>query len=518
MGLHDSPTLGSQILRALSRYPERTAFASESGDLTYRGARELIGRMQKVFVDLGLPPGTTVAILSSNRADAWCAYAAALLCRFNTTWLHPQGSFADHLFQLDDSDARILVVDAVKYSERGGELSVQAAGLQTTFTLGGTEFGLDLSTAAAQVGTATAVSLAQMDDRATLAYTGGTTGRPKGVLRYHREMAHYASSTLVNFALPTCPNYLAVGPISHVAGIKVIPTLMLGGTVHLAQGFDPEQTLSTIERRNINLALLVPTMIYTLLDHPALAKTDTSSLELVLYGASPMAPGRLREGIDRFGNVFSQLYGQTECYPITVLTREDHDPNNPHMLSSCGQPAVGCDVRILDDNLQEVEVGESGEICVRAPQVLAEYWRQPEQTAEATSGGWLHTGDIARADDQGYLYLLDRKKDVIVTGGYNVFPKEVEDVLSSHRDVAMVAVVGVPHEKWGEAVTAVVVPRPNSTIDSEELIALVKRHKGSVHAPKNVEVVSALPRTSVGKIDKRALKETFWKDHDRMIG
>ncbi|MGQ4618923.1 AMP-binding protein [Nocardia sp. R7R-8] len=518
MTLNESPGLGDQILSALARYPDRTAFAWDGGAMTYRAALDLIGRAQRVLLELDLPVGSTVAMLSANRADAWCVYAAALMSRLNTTWLHPQGSLADHLVQLDDCAASVLVVDTDTFADRGAELDAAAASLQVTFALGPAVIGRNLHAVAQAAGAATPSSLSRFDDPATLAYTGGTSGRPKGVLRYHREMAHYASSTIVNFHLPVRPNYLAVGPISHVAGIKIIPTLTLGGTVHLARKFDPEQVLSTIERERINFALFVPTMIYTLLDHPALSSTDTSSLELLLYGASPIAPGRLAEAIDRFGPVFAQLYGQTECYPISVLPREDHDLGRPELLASCGYPAIGCTVRLLGEDLREVAPGEPGEICVRAPQVLSEYWRRPEQTAEALAGGWLHTGDIARADDRGYLYILDRKKDMIVSGGFNVFPREVEDILSEHADVAMVAVIGVPHEKWGEAVTALVVPRPGAQVDGRQLIDLVKQRKGSIHAPKYVEVVADLPRTPVGKIDKKAVKARYWQGTDRMIG
>ena len=178
-----------------------------------------------------------------------------------------------------------------------------------------------------------------------------------------------------------------------------------------------------------------------------------------------MSPSRLVEGIERIGPVFSQLYGQTECYPVSVLRKADHDPKTPELFLSCGFPIAACEVKILDDDDREVATGEAGEICVRAPHVMAEYWKRPEQTAETLKSGWLHTGDIARADERGYMFILDRKKDMIVSGGFNIFPREVEDVLSQHADVAMVAVVGVPDDKWGEAVTAVVVAREGATAE-----------------------------------------------------
>ena len=338
------------------------------------------------------------------------------------------------------------------------------------------------------------------------------------MLRTHRRSAGTAIAILSDFEIPDTPSYLAVAPISHVAGSKILPTLMRGGTVHMLRGFDPDAVLQTIAREPINFTLLVPTMIYVLLDHPTLGKTDLSSLELLLYGASAMSPSRLVEGIERIGPVFSQLYGQSECYPVSVLRKSDHDPKTPELFLSCGFPITACEVRILDEDDQPVETGKAGEICVRAPHVMSEYWKQPEQTAETLKNGWLHTGDIARADERGYLFILDRKKDMIVSGGFNIFPREVEDVLSQHADVAMVAVVGVPDDKWGEAVTAVVVPREGTRPSAEELIALVRARKGSAHAPKHVKFVGKLPMTGVGKVDKKALKAGFWAGRERMVG
>jgi fatty-acyl-CoA synthase len=516
--LHAFPTVCEQTLRALARYPDRTAFSWPGGSLTYRGVTELIGRIQKAFIQLGLEPGTRVAFLTANRADTWCAGVAAQLSRLAITWLHPLGSLEDQLFQIEDSEARVLVVDADTFRDRGGELAARTANLRGLFTLGAAGYGIDLLAAVVAMGTVTPRCLAGVDDIATLNYTGGTTGKSKGALRQHRQYGGFASAILADFEIPDTPRYLAVAPISHVAGTKVLPTLMRGGTVHMPKGFDPEAIFRTIARERINFTLLVPTMIYVLLDHPLLDNTDLSSLELLLYGASAMSPSRLVEGIERIGLVFSQLYGQTECYPVSVLRKRDHDPKLPELFLSCGFPIAACAVKILDEADQEVATGEAGEICVRASHVMSEYWKRPEQTEETLKNGWLHTGDIARADERGYMFILDRKKDMIVSGGFNIFPREVEDVLSQHADVAMVAVVGVPDDKWGEAVTAIVVAREGTRPSAEELINLVKSRKGSAHAPKHVKFVTELPMTGVGKVDKKILKAGFWAGRDRMVG
>jgi fatty-acyl-CoA synthase len=516
--LYAFPTTCEQTLRALARYPERTAFSWPGGSITYQGATDLIGRIQSVFARLGLAPGTRVAFLTANRADTWCAGVAAQLSQLAITWLHPLGSLDDQLFQLEDSESQLLVVDGENFRDRGGEIAARATGLKTVFTLGPASYGVDLLQAIEAAGHATPRSFASPDDIATLNYTGGTTGKSKGVVRHHRENGAFTSAILADFEFPDTPRYLTVAPISHVAGTKVLPTLIRGGTVHMLKGFNPEAVLKTIERERINLTLLVPTMIYVMLDHPALDKTDLSSLELLLYGASAMSPSRLVEGIERIGPVFSQLYGQTECYPVSLLRKADHNPKMPEMFLSCGFPIAACQVRILDNDDQEVATGEAGEICVRATYAMAEYWKRPETTAETLKNGWLHTGDIARADERGYMFILDRKKDMIVSGGFNIFPREIEDVLSQHADVAMVAVVGVPDDKWGEAVTAVVVAREGARPNEEELINLVKARKGSAHAPKHIKFVNELPMTGVGKVDKKVLKASFWAGRERMVG
>jgi fatty-acyl-CoA synthase len=231
-----------------------------------------------------------------------------------------------------------------------------------------------------------------------------------------------------------------------------------------------------------------------------------------------MSPTRLKEAIERLGPIFFQYYGQAECpMTITVLRKEEHDTSRMDRLATCGRPVPWLRVALLDDEGNEVARGEPGEICVQGPLVMKGYWNKPEQTEEALAGGWLHTGDVARADDEGYLTIVDRKKDMIVSGGFNVFPREVEDVLSSHPAVSAVAVIGVPDDKWGEAVKAVVVLRPGAEVSPDDLAALVKERKGAIHAPKSVDFVDAIPLSPLGKPDKRALRAGYWGGADRQV-
>src|SRR3982075_1588261 len=244
--LYTFPTTCEQTLRALARYPSRTAFSWPGGSISYQGTTELIGRIQKVFMQLGLQPGARVAFLPPNRADTWCAGVAANLSRLSITWLHPLGSLDDQLFQIEDSDAEMLVIDADTFRDRGGDLATRAPHLRTLFTLGPANYGVDLLAAADRAGTASPRCFAGPDDIATLNYTGGTTGKSKGALRYHRELGGFANAILSDFEIPDNPRYLTVAPISHVAGTKVLPSLIRGGTVHMLKGFDPDAVFRTI--------------------------------------------------------------------------------------------------------------------------------------------------------------------------------------------------------------------------------------------------------------------------------
>ncbi len=529
MHTHDAqsgPSASALLLRALQRFPERTALRWDGAELSYRATAETIGRIQAVWAAAGFGRGTRVAVLAANQALAWCASQAAMASGMVSTALHQLASLDDHLFQLQDFGAQLLVVDGHGFSERAAALAQQHPGLQQVYTLDGGDVGacvgacvgINLALAIGHIGHASMRDLSQSADLAVVNYTGGTTGRSKGAARTQAGVAAMVVEKLSDFDLPATPHYLAAAPLTHVAGTVVQPTLMRGGTVRLMAGFNPGRLLELIAAERINLTLLVPTMVYTLLDHPALDRSDLSSLHTVLYGASPMSPTRLLEGLERFGPVFAQLYGQTEGYPVSFLPRADHDRQRPDLFTSCGLPTSGSQVRLLDDDDQPVAPGAVGELCVKSRQVMEGYLNQPELTAATLKGGWLHTGDKARADERGYLYIVDRKKDMIVSGGFNVYPRDVEDVISSHPAVAMVAVIGVPDAKWGEAVTAVVVCKPGQQVAPELLIDLVRCKKGKVNAPKQVQFVADLPRTAVGKIDKKVLRAPYWAGQGRSVG
>ena len=516
--LYQGTTYFDLILQGLRRWPEREAIVDADGvALSYRDLEERIWRIARVLRDAGLQAGDGVAQLAANRVDTFATMAAVLANGMRYTPLHPMGSLEDQLFILGDAEISALVVDVPTFGERGEKLSAGAPDSLQVFTLGAASFGRDLQPLAAAAEPEQLQELPGFDDIAWLTYTGGTTGQPKGVILTHGAMAAKSLISMAEWQWPRDIRYLASSPISHAAGFLLIPTFLNGGKVYLTAGFDPEQVLDLVERERVNTLFLVPTMIYVLMDHPRTRQADLSSIESIIYASAPMSPTRLEEALQLFGPVMMQCYGQTECVHLTTMRKEEHRLDNPERLASCGRPPAGVRMALLDQQGKPVPQGDVGEVCIRSAAVMAGYWKRPQETAETLAGGWLHTGDLAYQDEEGFYYLVDRAKDMIISGGFNVYPREVEDVLTTHPGVAMAAVIGVPDEKWGEKVLAVVVPRDRNAAAAEELMALVKERKGAIQAPKQVDFAESLPLTALGKVDKKALRRQYWGGHDRMV-
>jgi fatty-acyl-CoA synthase len=457
--------------------------------------------------------------LSPNTPEVYLAQAAAFLLGARYSGLHPLGSVEDHVFLCDDAAVEILVVHP-DFIETGVAVAERSRTVRHLLTLGPTGAGEDLlAVCAARPAARLWAPALEEEEIAWVQYTGGTTGRPKGAMLSHRALVQQVQSCLISWGLPERPRYLASSPITHAAVLPVLPTLTRGGTVVLHRGFDPEAWLHTVQAERINYAFVVPTMLYTMLDRAEPSRYDTSSLESLVYGAAPMSPARIAEAQQVFGPVVMQAYGQTECVGMaTTLRKDEHDPlGRPALLSSCGRSVAGVRVELLDNHGDPVPNGEVGELSVRSRVVMSGYWRRPEETEAALRDGWLRTGDMALRDPEGFLHIVDRKKDMIVTGGFNVFPKEVEDVIAADPGVSSVAVIGVPDDRWGEAVTAFVVPRPGAEVNPDTLIAAVRAKKGPHQAPKRVELVTELPTTTVGKIDKKALRAAHWAGRERLV-
>jgi fatty-acyl-CoA synthase len=510
---------GDLLIRGLSRDPSKPAVYLGDRVLTAGEMADEISRYVQAYEAWGVTQGSSTATLSANRPEVLFAMGAGMIAGCRGTPLHPMGSLDDHVYILEDAQIETLFYDPSAYEERAMALKERVPSLKRVVALAPTDAAEDVPTAAARFGARRLrAAVASPETPSSIAYTGGTTGQPKGVVGTYRSGSTMTTIQMAEWQWPSETRFLCCTPLSHAGAAFFVPTLLRGGALVVLPYFDPERVMDTIERHRITATMLVPTMIYVLLDHPKLQTADLSSLEVLYYGAAAMSPSRLAEGIERLGDIFFQFYGQAECpMTITVLRKEEHRVDDPQRLASCGRAVPWLDVALLDEEGQQVDQGQPGEICVRGPLVMKEYLNKPEQTAEAFKFGWLHTGDVARADEEGFLTIVDRKKDMIITGGFNVFPRELEDVLSSHPGVSAAAVIGVPDDKWGEAVKAVVVRRPGADVGQEELIALVKDRKGSVSAPKSIDFVEAIPLSPLGKPDKKALRARYWADSHRMV-
>ncbi len=515
--LYAMPTYGHLLVEGLQRSPEVAAFIQADQEVSRSEAADTIGRFISVLRERGLGPGDTIAVLSPNRIEAVLVLFASAVMGLRYVPLHPLGGADDHAFIVEDAEVSMLIF-APKFLERTRMLTQRVPALKQVLCLGGNDFCDDLLVLATTAVPSPLVPQASSESIGFLLYTGGTTGRPKGVLLSHRSMVTNALIQMGDWDLPRRPRFLVVTPVTHSALTWLVPVFLRGGTVVLQDGFTVQAFVEQVQRHHISMSFVVPTMLYTLLDSPDGATADLSSLEMLIYGAAPISPTRLREAGDRFGPILAQLYGQTEVpNTVTLLRREDHDPLHGERLASCGRPCAGVIVALLDSEGNEVPTGAIGELCVRGPLVMSGYWKQPEETATTLRNGWLHTSDLARRDSEGFLYLVDRAKDMIITGGFNVYPREVEDVLLTHPAVAQAAVIGTPDEKWGETVTAYIVLRADQDVDAEMLQAHVRRAKGPVHTPKHLYFVEHLPLTGLGKLDKKTLRASHWNGQERAI-
>lgn len=499
------------LVNALNQDPARPLLNILGGaSLTVGDVRDATSQFCQALQSLGLARGSRIGLLSSNRPEVLLVANAIQVLAAIYVPMHPLGGFNDHLHVVTDAKVDVLIFDAERYGERAAALAEQAPGLRL-LAFGASPLATDLVQLAQNFAPALLVApLVDGNDVLRLGYSGGTTGKPKALASVQRTGMATISIMMAEWEWPSPLRFLSCTPLSHAGAAMFLPTLLKGGTMLVLPAFDPVQVLQTIQDYRINCVMLVPTMIYALLDHPRFDEFDLSSLETVFYGASAISPARLKEAIERIGRVFMQFYGQAEApMAVTVLRKHEHDLNNPQRLASCGRPVPWLHVQLLDAKNQPVADGEPGEICVRGPLVMNGYRDNPQLTAEAFSGGWLHSGDVAIRDPDGFLRIIDRTKDMIVTGGFNVYPRELEDILAEHPAVSQVAVIGVPHEKWGEAIAALVVLRQGHTVEARELIDRIAARKGSYQAPKTVEFIDSIPQTPVGKPDKKVLRERY---------
>ncbi|MFH1624204.1 MAG: AMP-binding protein, partial [Pseudomonadota bacterium] len=362
------------------------------------------------------------------------------------------------------------------------------------------------------------------DDAAYLIYTSGTTGSPKGALLTHRNMFSNCMACLAVLNIKHDDVFLNLLPLYYMGGLGyVLPRILVGATIIIQGKFIPSVVLQTIESKRVSSTFMVPAMAIFILESPDISKYRYSSLKTVGYSGAPMPVEVLKSAMKVFQCDFVQIYGLTElsCACITYLSPRDHILEGPpkviERLESAGRISPTADIKILDEDGNEVRRGDVGEIVVRGQLVCKGYWKQSEMTAKAFEQGWFHTGDLGKLDDDSYLYLVDRKKDMIISGGENIYSKEIEEVLYSDPAVLEAAVIGVPDAKWGEAVKAILVLKHGMSTTEEEIIELCKRNLARFKKPKSVEFVENLPRTHTGKVQKNVLREKYWKGHEKRI-
>jgi acyl-CoA synthetase (AMP-forming)/AMP-acid ligase II len=515
---------GAELIRRGARhFGDRTAVVFGDQRLTYAEVDRSANRLAHVFRDLGLKKGDRVAFLLANSVHSIEIDFAVLKAGLVRVPLNTRLALAEHRHMVQETGARLLIFSR-EFQARAGELREGTSSLIHLAQVGGgpvAEWALDLDGLALSADADEPGVVVREDDLATLQYTSGTTGVLKAAMHTQGTWAAIALNILTNLRIERDDVMLHAAPLTHAAGTLVLPHWVRGAVNAVLPGFRPREYLEAVDRLQPTTLNLVPTMIVMLLAEPEIERYSFASVRQIIYGASPMPTEALRRGIALWGKKFVQYYGQTESPLIlTLLEAEDHDPDTPdgrRRLGSCGRAVPTAELRIVDEDGRDVPPGETGEIAVRSSQNMVGYWQAPALTAETIVDGWIRTRDMGYQDADGFVYLVDRKSDMIITGGFNVYPREVEDVLYRHPAVLEAAVIGVPDPQWGEAIKAFVVLRPGHQVSEAELIAFCRDHLASYKKPKSVEFVASLPKSPVDKVLRRVLREPFWEGRDRRI-
>jgi acyl-CoA synthetase (AMP-forming)/AMP-acid ligase II len=512
------------IKRSAQWFADRTAVIDGNKRLTYREFNRRINRFANGLLKLGIQKGERVAFFSHNRHQLLEGLYACYKSGFVAVPLNWRISLQELIYMLNNSDAVALIlgpefVDLIRanLSEFSGVRHFIATGDAPAEML---DFEKISETGSPEEPDTETFP----EDLISLNYTSGTSGKLKAAMITHKNRLCLGEKFLLSAQGTINKNTVIChsGPVTHASGGIVLPVVISGGCNLLLREFDVKTLLRTIQDEKVTHIFTVPTMLNFLMAYPDLKKYDLSSLQSIIYGASPMPPAQIKRALDIFGPILSQGYGQTETTSgITTLSREDHvvgdDPVKIRRLASAGRPGFKSDVRVVDENGGEVKPGEIGEIVERGDDTMLGYWKDPEATAASLIDGWMYTRDMATVDEGGYIYIVDRKSDMIISGGFNIYPTEVENVLYRHPAVFEAAVVPVPDDQWGESVKAVVVLKPGASATEQELIEFCKTNLAGYKKPKSVDFVKELPKSPVGKILRRKVKEPFWKDRARQV-
>jgi acyl-CoA synthetase (AMP-forming)/AMP-acid ligase II len=513
-------TLADVLDRNATLYPHALAVVGEHGRTTHAEHRARVFRVANALVTRGLKKGDRFAVLSQNRPEYHELFGVAEATGLVLVTLNWRLAPAELAPIVADCTPRVIFFEA-RFADVAAALAraVTAPPLLVSLDQGEGE------TYAALLASGTAATPAirpEPADLAYLIYTSGTTGRPKGVMLSHDAMVASAATIAMTASHQPTDRILVVMPFFHVgAKIESLAVQFMGGALVIERQFDPAAWMASVARERCTVAHLAPIMVKAIVEHPERAAFDLRSLRRVHYGSAPVGPDELRRAIAALGPIFAQLYGMTEHLLSSVLMphqqRPDGDARDIARLASAGQPYHGSEVRVVDSHDRDLPAGEIGEILVRSRGMMSGYWGQPELSAETLRGGWMHTGDMGFLDDECFLTIVDRKKDMIVSGGENIYSLEVENALGTHPAVLEAAVIGVPDAKWGESVKAFVVLREGMRTDEAALIEHCRARIASYKKPRSVEIVAELPRLATRKVDKKALRAPYWAGRDRNI-
>ncbi len=526
------------LRRTLQLYPEKIAALEGAQSWTYREFDNRVKKLANALLGLGMSKGDQVSLLMLNGHRYLETYYGVMRAGMRVVPINIRLAGPEVAYILQDSESKAFIVDDA-FAPMAAALKNASPHLKHFIHAGSNlkvedpEMFVSYETLLEQASDQfddEAIAL-QDEDLAGIFYTGGTTAKSKGVMLNHRNLVTNAYHLLLGNMNPADgivysrdAVYLHAAPMFHLADTAVTFALTAaGGTHSFIPFFDPKAVLATIQAHKVTNVTLVPTMINMLINLPGIDDYDLSSLKYIGYGASPIAPDLLKRAMHTFKGVrFAQGYGQTEAAPmVSTLGTTDHvaegDEKQMRRLASAGRAIMGIELKIMDSDDKELPFGSVGEIVTRGPNVMVGYWKLPNETADALRNGWLHTGDLGYMDEDGYIFLVDRRKDMIVSGGENVFSVEVENVLYQHPAVLETAVIGIPSPKWGEAVHAVVVLKPGQQASEEEIIEFCRQEIAGYKVPRSVEFADALPKSGAGKILKRNLRDKFWEGASRNI-